>query len=285
VNICQYAAGRGLDTPGLGGLIAYLLAGTTTIRLRLSSLEPDDIDGALLASLRNPRLRPHFHLSLQSGSAKILERMGRPYDPEKAVWAASRLREIKDDPFLACDMITGFPGETQEDFEQTLELCGRIDFAWIHAFPYSPRPGTAAWDFGEQVPQREAKARVEQLLALARLGRRAYTARWIGRTVEFIPEGKGRTGGPPSGTGTESGLGGYLSGTSENYLKLLAPRLLAGAQEGSAPGGSAGGVLRCVVRELPGSMVPDVPPGGEFDALGELCRGEDGVLDPRPRFR
>jgi threonylcarbamoyladenosine tRNA methylthiotransferase MtaB len=268
VNICQYrgdAPGAGEKARGLGALVEYLLAGTSHIRLRLSSLEPEDIDEGLLASLGNPRLRPHFHLSIQSGSRKVLERMGRPYDPATVERAVSRLRQIKGDPFLACDMITGFPGESEDDFEETLELCRRVGFAWIHAFPYSPRPGTPAWNFTGQVPQREASARVEKLLALARSGRRDYVRRWIGKTVELVLEGKGAD-----------------HGTSENYLKLLIPRppdAPAAPNAGAWAAGErragerrAGSVLRCRVLGIPdrGEIPTECVPGGDFDAFGEL---------------
>jgi threonylcarbamoyladenosine tRNA methylthiotransferase MtaB len=266
LNIGRYAAGEGLPGgPGLGGLLDYLLGGTERIRLRLSSLEPDDIDGALLESLANRRLRPHFHLSVQSGSGRVLRRMGRLYGPERVDRAVSQLRRLREDPFIACDIITGFPGEGEAEFEETAQLCGRADFAWIHSFPYSPRPGTAAWNFGERVPQREAASRVARLLDLARRGRRNYTARWLGKEVEVVLEGRGS----PAPAGPEDGEG-FRAGTSENYLKVLIPRpWLPGAY-------GPGGILRCRLRpELPGAW-PPVPAGprrdtggpGNFDALG-----------------
>jgi threonylcarbamoyladenosine tRNA methylthiotransferase MtaB len=268
VNICRYSAA----STGLGALVKRLLGGTARIRLRLSSLEPEDIDGDLLESLADGRLRPHFHLSIQSGSGGVLEKMGRRYGPERAAWAVSRLREIKGDPFLACDIITGFPGEGEKDFLETLEFCRQMDFAWIHGFPYSPRPGTAAWTFGGRVSQREAGLRAAKLLEMARRGRRDYAARWMGKEAEMVLEAAGSRGPPPA-----SPAGGFLTGTSENYLKILVPR--SRLPENSGPGA----MLRCRLRrpsELPeywgedpflrgrgwGTGVP-----GSFDALGEPC--------------
>ncbi|MDR0400325.1 MAG: radical SAM protein [Treponema sp.] len=264
VNICRY---KGASL-GLGGLIRLLLGETSRIRLRLSSLEPEDIDEELLESLKDRRLRPHFHLSIQSGSGKLLKRMGRLYGPEQAAWAVSRLREIKADPFIACDIITGFPGEGEEDFSETLEFCGRMDFAWIHGFPYSPRPGTPAWSFDGQVSQREAGLRAARLLDLARRGRRDYAARWLGRDTELVLEA-GIPRPPPEGGG------GFAAGTSENYLKILIPRPWL-------PGPAApGDMLRCRLRplsELPGGTEEASSPAGRdagfpgnFDALGEPC--------------
>jgi threonylcarbamoyladenosine tRNA methylthiotransferase MtaB len=132
---------------------------------------------------------------------------------------------VKADPFLACDVIAGFPGETEADFEETFSLCQRVGFAWIHAFPYSPRPGTEAALFKDRVPEREAVARVERLLNLGREVRRVYVGRWIGKDVEAIVENKRDRS--------------FAVGVSENYLKLLIPL--------PAPGGTT---LRCRLKTL-----------------------------------
>ncbi|MDR0383265.1 MAG: radical SAM protein, partial [Spirochaetaceae bacterium] len=116
VNIGQWNKACG----GLPVLLKSLLAGTNRIGLRLSSLEPDIFTEDFFAALENPRVRPHFHLSIQSGSLNILKRMGRHYGPEAALGAIGRLRSVKKDPFIACDIITGFPGETERDFRETL---------------------------------------------------------------------------------------------------------------------------------------------------------------------
>jgi threonylcarbamoyladenosine tRNA methylthiotransferase MtaB len=270
VNICRYGGNAG----GLGALIDLLLGGTDRIRLRLSSLEPEDIDETLLSSLKNERLRPHFHLSIQSGSGRVLERMGRNYGPEQAAWAVSRLRELKGDPFLACDIITGFPGEGEAEFAETLGFCEKMDFAWIHSFPYSPRPGTAAWGFSGPVPQREAAVRSARLLDLARRGRRSYVRRWLGKDLELVLEGsphslKGRgTGGPEPPEAPEAPVKAApdlpRSGTSENYLKLLIPPAWLPRNPGS--------LLRCRVRDFAAGPDFSGGPCGEFDALGDPRR-------------
>ncbi|GHT69352.1 tRNA (N(6)-L-threonylcarbamoyladenosine(37)-C(2))-methylthiotransferase MtaB [Spirochaetia bacterium] len=228
VNISQYCDEGGRD---LGGLLEYLLAGTQEIRIRLSSLEPDGLSEDLVQTLAHQRLRPHFHLSVQSGSPLILGRMGRAYGPEDVEKAAGRLRDIKTDPFLACDIITGFPGETAAEFEKTCEICRRIGFAWIHAFPYSRRPGTAAWSFKNPVSERDAAERVSALLRLAKQGRREYISRWIGKEVEAIVEGGDEKDAP------------LLQATSENYLKLL---LDSPYTQGTVP--APGTLLRCRIR-------------------------------------
>jgi threonylcarbamoyladenosine tRNA methylthiotransferase MtaB len=202
VNICRY--------PDLAGLIEYLLDNTRRIRLRLSSLEPDAVDGRLLRAASHPRVRPHFHLSVQSGSDTVLARMGRRYRAAAVERVCTELRAVKDDPFLACDIITGFPGETEADFTATHALCERIAFAWIHAFPFSPRPGTAAATMKPQIPQREAAMRVVRLRALAETGKTAYEKRWESRPLEAVIEHY------------HSG-GKTASLVTENYLKKTLP--------------------------------------------------------------
>jgi threonylcarbamoyladenosine tRNA methylthiotransferase MtaB len=253
VNISRY---RDRGHTDLGGLLAFLLEGTCRIALRLSSLEPDGIDEKLAAVLAHPRIRPHFHLSAQSGSAAILEKMGRPYGPDTVLRGLELLRSAKADPFLACDIITGFPGEDRGEFEKTEALCRAAEFAWIHAFSYSPRPGTEAFSLGGRVSEREAGERVEILSKMALKGRKAYTARWMGREVEACVEEKGERKGPGGEKNSR-----YLAGLSDNYLKILI----------RFPGGtpfSPGRALRCRLAPLPRDALPEK---GGFDALAEYC--------------
>jgi len=238
VNICQYrdaelsgAAGFGADG-NLGDLLEYLLNGTVNIALRLSSLAPDSIDEKLSNILSHKRIRPHFHLSVQSGSKEVLDRMGRSYNADTVRNAAALLRRIKDDPFLACDIITGFPGETEAEFNETYKLCGEIGFAWIHVFPYSKRPGTAAFSFPQTVPESEVTRRARLLTDLAWQGRRDYISRWLGREVSVLIENNPRTSG--------------CRGVSENYLKLLVKHN-GGKPQAAAP--KPGTVLLCRLIE------------------------------------
>jgi threonylcarbamoyladenosine tRNA methylthiotransferase MtaB len=136
--------------------------------------------------------------------------MGRRYRAAAVERVCAELRAVKDDPFLACDIITGFPGETETDFAATHALCKRIAFAWIHAFPFSPRPGTAAAAMKPQIPQREAVARVDRLRTLAETGKTAYEKRWKSRPLEAVLEHY------HSGDKT-------VSLVTENYLKKTLP--------------------------------------------------------------
>jgi threonylcarbamoyladenosine tRNA methylthiotransferase MtaB len=230
VNICQY--------PDLAGLISDLLEHTGRIRLRLSSLEPDAVDERLLRALESPRVRPHFHLSLQSGSDAVLARMGRRYGAVDVERVCTELRQVKNDPFLAGDIITGFPGESGADFEATYDLCEKAAFAWIHAFPFSPRPGTAAAGMKGRVPQRETTARSGRIRALARKGIAAYEERWIGRMVEAVVE--------------QCDDDKTVSLITENYLKQTVPREQTG---GKKPGSL---VTVCYRRMPKGGLDMDI---------------------------
>ncbi|AEF85833.1 2-methylthioadenine synthetase [Treponema primitia ZAS-2] len=260
VNLNQYEANTGSQSTSLGDLLEYLLANTRTIAIRLSSLEPDCLTEPFLRVLAHDRIRPHFHLSVQSGSPLVLERMRRPYGPEAVESAIRRLRSLRDDPFLACDIITGFPGETPAEFEKTRELCQKADFAWIHAFPYSPRPGTPAYAFKDHIPEREAVSRVEALIALARQGRAAYISRQAGKTVDAIVE-------ESPVTMESQGCTSFVSALSENYLHLKLPL------EADQPPLSPGSVLRCRILE-------PAPPDTHFDAVALPKMPENSLSEP-----
>jgi threonylcarbamoyladenosine tRNA methylthiotransferase MtaB len=212
VNITQY---RDNDTgTGLADLLELLLDGTSAIALRLSSLEPERIDERLASALAHPRIRPHFHLSVQSGSDAILQSMRRAYSVQTVEKAITLLRSAKDNPFLACDIITGFPGETEAEFARTLGFCEKTHFAWIHAFPYSKRPGTAAFSFGDPVRDLDKTRRVEALGALALRGRREYAKAWLGKELSAVVEKAPTSASAPCEARR-------CRAVSENYLKLL----------------------------------------------------------------
>jgi threonylcarbamoyladenosine tRNA methylthiotransferase MtaB len=188
VDITQYQCPS--TGKNLGELLLFLLEQTRSAAIRLSSLEPGPVlfTPSFLEAVSHRRIRPHFHLSVQSGSGAVLRAMNRSYGPETVRESVAMLRSVKNDPFLGCDMIAGFPGETEADFEQSYGLANDIGFAQIHAFPYSPRPGTPAWQSGNRAGHKETSGRLERLLELSRLGRKTYVERWTGRVVEGICE-------------------------------------------------------------------------------------------------
>ena len=161
---------------------------TKSVSFRISSLYPERVDDALCKIIQNERIRPHFHLSVQSGSDNILHAMKRPYFAKTVENAVKNIRKIKPNAFIACDIIAGFPGETEKDFELTKELCQKCNFTWIHAFPFSPRPGTEAYKMKNQVPQRIANERVKWLCDEAKKNKKIYIENFIGKEILAIIE-------------------------------------------------------------------------------------------------
>ncbi len=153
VNISQYKSEYEGKTYNFTDLLQYLLDNTEKISFRISSLYPQIVDERFCQVISNPRVCPHFHISVQSGSDKILSLMNRAYKADLVRKACSMLRRARPEAFLACDIITGFPTETDEDFNQTMQLLSDCDFSWVHAFPFSERPGTVACDLKPKVPQ------------------------------------------------------------------------------------------------------------------------------------
>ncbi|MGI5099882.1 tRNA (N(6)-L-threonylcarbamoyladenosine(37)-C(2))-methylthiotransferase MtaB [Treponema vincentii] len=200
VNLSQYRSEAG-DFAG----ILKLILENSTIRVRISSLYPDRIDEALVPLLAHPRICPHFHLSVQSGSDAVLKTMHRGYKNTTVYHAVSELRRVKGDPFIGADIITGFPGETEADFEETYRMCRELNFAGIHAFPFSARPGTEAWKMQPKVPERIAGQRVKKLNELAETQAAAYLHGWDGKFVYGV---------------TEAPRNGRITVITENYLSL-----------------------------------------------------------------
>jgi threonylcarbamoyladenosine tRNA methylthiotransferase MtaB len=159
-------------------------------RLRLSSLEPGDLTADLLTILRShPQVVPHFHLPLQSGSDTLLRRMNRQYTRDDFLRMIERVRESFDRPALTTDVVVGFPGETDEEFTRTVEVVRAAGFIHVHAFPYSPRPGTAAARWTKQYVRGPiVNERIEQLRDIAAEQSFAYRSTFVGETVEVIVE-------------------------------------------------------------------------------------------------
>lgn len=158
-------------------------------RLRLSSIEAAEINEEFIAAAADcERLCPHFHPALQSGSNSVLRRMRRRYSVERFLEKVEKLREKFDQPALTTDVIVGFPGETEEEFEATLEACRQARFLRIHAFPFSPRTGTPAACLPAQVPGERIQQRMLRLKALEEELAADYHQVLVGRPVEVIVE-------------------------------------------------------------------------------------------------
>jgi len=218
VNISQYRDG-GLN---FTDLLSRILSETSQIRIRLSSLEPETIDENLGSVLEHSRLCPHFHIPVQSGSSKILNRMRRKYTPRVVEEGIGILRQAKKDPFIAADIIVGFPGEGEEDFLDTLNLFENLDFSFGHIFPFSPRPGTEAYNLTPKIPERISRERADLLQQKSLLQHNRYIQRFVNRELSFLVESLKKVS-PGDG-----GWGGWVEGseksplwlgTTENYLK------------------------------------------------------------------
>jgi threonylcarbamoyladenosine tRNA methylthiotransferase MtaB len=171
------------------------------LRLRLSSLEPGDLDDDLLGALRCHRqVVPHFHLPLQSGSSRLLRKMNRQYNRDDYLRLLDRIGEAFDRPALTTDIIVGFPGETDAEFQQTLEVVDRARFIHIHAFPFSPRPGTAAARWQQKfVHGPVVGRRIDLLHQLADQFSYAFRRQFMGQNVQLLVERDGADSAPAAG--------------------------------------------------------------------------------------
>jgi threonylcarbamoyladenosine tRNA methylthiotransferase MtaB len=174
--------------PRLQELVAAVLHETTIPRLRLSSLEPWDLQASFFDLWATERLCRQLHLPLQSGSATVLQRMGRQTTPDGFKELARAALKRIPDLALTTDVIVGFPGETETEFEASLALVEELDLARLHVFRFSPRPGTAAARMGNRVARDTVRARSQALRQLAMEKQRGYLARFVGRTVPVLWE-------------------------------------------------------------------------------------------------
>lgn len=158
-------------------------------RIRLGSLEPQLLSPDFVAALRdNERICRQFHLSLQSGSAGVLRRMRRRYTPEEYARCAALIREAMPDCALTTDVIVGFPGETEAEFQESVAFVRAMGFARIHVFPFSRRAGTPAYDMPGQIPRVQKQARARALIAVGAELEQAYLQSRVGRTEQVLFE-------------------------------------------------------------------------------------------------
>jgi threonylcarbamoyladenosine tRNA methylthiotransferase MtaB len=172
----------------LRDLVARTLDETGVARLRLSSLAPWALGPSLLALWEDPRLCRHLHLSLQSGSDAVLRRMRRPYTTARYAQAVEMARETIPDLAITSDVIVGFPGETEAEFEESLCFVERMAFARLHVFRYSPRPGTVAATMPQQVPHQVKRARSQAMIELGLRSAGRFRRHYLGRRLDVLWE-------------------------------------------------------------------------------------------------
>ena len=208
IHAGRYGADRG-EREGLARLVEALLQATSACRFRLGSVEPMEITSALVSLLStNARLCPHLHVPLQSGSDRMLQRMRRPYTAkgyrERLALLAAEVPGIR----LGADVIAGFPGETRDDFSETMRLILDTPLSYLHAFPYSPRAGTESAGWADDVTPGEKKRRVARLRTADAAMRKEYLGMQVGKTLIVAVAAR------------DPGAG-QARGTTENYAEAV----------------------------------------------------------------
>ena len=189
----------------LGDLIDALLRETDIARIRVSSLEPEDFRLEWLELWKNPRMCRHLHLPMQSGSDAILRKMARRYTSERYRTIVKTAQQLVPGIAISTDIITGFPGETDEDFELTYQAAQELAFAKMHVFRFSPRQGTAAARMRGQVKDAIKKERSQRLLDLNETQSRAFRQQFLGETLDVLIEQQKQ---------------GVWEGLTDNYLRV-----------------------------------------------------------------
>ncbi len=205
IHIASYQdAGRGLGD---------VIAGLDTIgpRIRLGSIEPGVLDDTFVrAASLSTKLCPHFHLSLQSGSATVLQRMNRPYTPDEYLDFVTMLRECFEEPAVTTDVICGFPGETEDEHAETMAFVEKVGFSRLHVFPFSAREGTKAYEIVPKVPKAVARQRAHALAVLGEGLEKRYIHRLLGRYAQVLFEDESQQ------------FDGCREGYSERYVRVAA---------------------------------------------------------------
>ena len=205
------AYGTDLEPPvSLSQLLFQISQKPPVDRLRLSSIEPGEVDANLLqmAAFSSGFICSHLHLPLQSGDNVILQRMGRPYTREDFTATVHAVRKHLPDAAIGADVLVGFPGEDEAAFGQTLDLIRALPLTYLHVFPFSPRKGTPAASYKGHVPQRMVKERCRRLRELGEAKKQGFLNSLVGHTVQVLVQKR---------TDPKTG---YPSGLSHNYVTV-----------------------------------------------------------------
>jgi threonylcarbamoyladenosine tRNA methylthiotransferase MtaB len=208
------------STKNLAALCRRMLDESGIYRVRLSSIEPQTVRGDLVEVFGDSerRICRHLHMSLQSGSARLLRIMHRPYTPEMYVERVREIKAAQSGTVVGADIIVGFPGETDQDFNETRELVSSGILDYFHVFSYSDRPGIEATDLPDKVHPEIIKERNAVLTRISQRLRAAAHQRQVGDTLEVISE-------------YNSGHDGHHFGVADNYIKVKLPKSCGGGRE------------------------------------------------------
>ena len=189
--------------------VKTVLDAANPLRLRLGSIESAEMTDALIDLIKNDgRICNHVHLPLQSGSDEILKAMRRPYTTKNFAELTARLAKEIPEISIGTDLIVGFPGETDKNFDATINFIQSQPFSKIHVFPYSARAGTVAAKLPNQITSQVKKSRASQALEISRAKAKNFYERFIGRTIEII---------------AETSEGGLVDGLTKNYIRVYTP--------------------------------------------------------------
>ena len=203
------AYGEDLEDYSFGKLLQDLVEIEGLKRIRISSIEASEMtEDVIEAMKKSDKIVNHLHMPIQAGSDAILKAMKRPYTIAEFEQKVKELRELFDNLAITTDVIVGFPGETEELFQETIETIKRIGFSELHVFPYSVRNGTPAARMENQVPELVKSMRVNQLLAVSEQLAKEYASSCEGKVLQVIPEEVSHT------------HEGHLVGHASNYVKV-----------------------------------------------------------------
>ncbi|MBI5593015.1 MAG: tRNA (N(6)-L-threonylcarbamoyladenosine(37)-C(2))-methylthiotransferase MtaB [Deltaproteobacteria bacterium] len=194
----------------LTDLLAALENAGLMERVRISSIEPTEVSDALIEMVAGSRVFcHHFHIPLQSGDNDVLKRMNRPYTREMFYDLVCKIHDRIPDAAIGADILVGFPGESDAAFDQTVSLIEALPITYLHVFPFSPRKGTPAYGFSDQISHAIVKARCSALRALGRAKKKCFYRSHIGKEVEILIEG------------ARDDATGLLKGLTSNYIPVM----------------------------------------------------------------
>jgi threonylcarbamoyladenosine tRNA methylthiotransferase MtaB len=208
VNLGSYGRDLGLSN-GLTTLVAAVLAHTDLPRLRLSSLEPWELDAAFFRLWEDSRLCRQLHAPLQAGCDETLRRMGRRTTTAEFASLIKAAREAIPDLAVTTDVIVGFPGEEEAAFRASYDFVATTEFARVHVFPYSPRPGTPAVRLSNQIPRAVRSARAQEMRGLAARQALRFRQQFVAREMAVLWE--------------QRRADGLWTGLTDNYLRVVTP--------------------------------------------------------------
>jgi threonylcarbamoyladenosine tRNA methylthiotransferase MtaB len=193
----------------LTDLLEHVCESNVMDRVRLSSIEPHELTQKIIELIAKTEIFcDHFHIPLQSGDDRILERMHRPYTSSFFIDLILNIKDQVPDAAIGVDILIGFPGETEKAFENTYSLIEKLPVTYLHVFPFSPRPGTPAFKYPQKMPQKTIKARCEKMRRLGNEKKYAFYEKFMGKRVEVLIESK------------RDKVTGLLKGITSNYIPV-----------------------------------------------------------------